>query len=443
MRRARFILRFIGALLVKYYLVAGLGLLLGVASFVLAPQLTKLFPTLRQTKYIAMVGRYSISDIPLTIQHELSLGLTTIDASGRPQLGLAESWQIAPDGQAYTFKLKPGLMWQDGQPIKSQDINYQFKDTVIDYPSESEITVKLKDPYAPLPVVVSRPVFKSGLLGAGAYRVTQIKRNGPLIESIRLSPVDRSSQLPHLVYRFYPSESQALLAFKLGSVDTMEDVLDPTPLTGWPNMEVTAQTRLDRYVAVFFNTADPLLTGLAGKNLRLALTYAVDKARWSHRAIGPFNPDSWAYNWDVKRYDLDQTRARQALAKVEKIPDHIILTTVPAYQHIAEEIKADWEAIGVKTTIAISPEPPPEFTALVIAQQIPVDPDQYNLWHSTQATNLTRIKNPRIDKLLEDGRKTTDWEKRRAIYFELQKYLVEEAVAAFLYHPLSYNITRK
>ena len=87
---------------------------------------------------------------------------------------------------------------------------------------------------------------------------------------------------------------------------------------------------------------------------------------------------------------------------------------------IAESIKTGWEMLGITTNIRVIPELTADFTVLLVAQQIPIDPDQYNLWHSTQTgTNLTKFNRPRADKLLEDGRKTTDLKTRKAIYTEL------------------------
>ena len=75
---------------------------------------------------------------------------------------------------------------------------------------------------------------------------------------------------------------------------------------------------------------------------------------------------------------------------------------------------------------------------------IPKDPDQYSLWHSTQtSTNVSRLANPRIDKLLEDGRIELDQETRKKIYLDFQRFLVEEVPAVFLYHPEYYTIKRK
>ena len=141
---------------------------------------------------------------------------------------------------------------------------------------------------------------------------------------------------------------------------------------------------------------------------------------------------------------MDPAKAKELLKKVEKIPESVILSTVPAYSEIAEDIKKDWSAIGVDTKIIVSTELPSEYQIILIAQAIPSDPDQYNLWHSTQdTTNLSRLKNPRIDKLLEDGRKTSDYAVRFGIYSDFQKFLLEEAPAVFLFYPNSFNISRK
>ncbi|HLY66532.1 MAG TPA: peptide ABC transporter substrate-binding protein, partial [Chloroflexota bacterium] len=41
--------------------------------------------------------------------------------------GLAQSWDISPDGLTYTFHLRPGLKWSDGSPFTAKDFEYTFK----------------------------------------------------------------------------------------------------------------------------------------------------------------------------------------------------------------------------------------------------------------------------------------------------------------------------
>lgn len=442
-KRVRYALRLASALIAKYYLVIGLGAALGSVGFFVLPKTGSYLPKWRGTNTIAVTGRYTTADLPLFIQHQISQGLTTLDPSGIPTPAIAADWTVSADGKIYTFTLYPDLIWQDGTPLTSTDINYQFKDIQTEYPDDLTVVMKLEDPFAPLPVVTSRPIFKRGLLGTGSYKVTRIRRNGPYIDSLNLSPVDKSANQPNLVYKFYLSEAAARLAFKLGMVRSILDLQEMGGLSDWPNTIVTTTRHQDRYVAVFFNTQDPFLSGQTGKDLRLALTYAIDKSRWENRAWGPIGPASWAYSPNLKTFDYDLSRAEELLARVEKTPDEFVLSTVPAYLTTAEQVKSDWEQLGIKVNIVVSAEPTADFMALVIAQAIPLDPDQYNLWHSTQATNLTRQNNPRIDKLLEDGRKTLDIEQRKQIYQDFQRFLVEDVPAVFLFHPTSYTVSRK
>ncbi|MEI9961924.1 MAG: ABC transporter substrate-binding protein [Limisphaerales bacterium] len=44
--------------------------------------------------------------------------------------GLAESWNVAPDNKTWTFKLRKGLLWSDGQPLTADDIVFTWNDVI-------------------------------------------------------------------------------------------------------------------------------------------------------------------------------------------------------------------------------------------------------------------------------------------------------------------------
>ncbi len=55
-------------------------------------------------------------------------GLVYVDqVTGEIKPGQAEKWTISPDGITYTFNLRPGLKWSDGQPLKALDFEYSWK----------------------------------------------------------------------------------------------------------------------------------------------------------------------------------------------------------------------------------------------------------------------------------------------------------------------------
>lgn len=54
-------------------------------------------------------------------------GLLTFDSQFKVAPALAESWKISKDGKTYIFKLRPGVQWSDGVPLKAKDFIYSWK----------------------------------------------------------------------------------------------------------------------------------------------------------------------------------------------------------------------------------------------------------------------------------------------------------------------------
>ena len=61
------------------------------------------------------------SDEAQRVLRDICEGLTTLDESGRVAPGIAESWQVSPDGKTYTFSLRHDARWSDGQPVIAAD----------------------------------------------------------------------------------------------------------------------------------------------------------------------------------------------------------------------------------------------------------------------------------------------------------------------------------
>lgn len=446
MRQFRYLVKLFKAFFWKFKGILLLSTILGTVFILTLTQLSAFFPWFERGEIIGVVGRFTSEEVPFSIQSQISTGLTKVDKNGEVVSGLAKSWRLEEKGKVWIFELGD-FNWQDGKKVVATDINYKFSDVTSEVIDEKTIKFVLKDPFAPFPSVVSRPIFKSGLLGTGEWEVTNLSLiGGRYIESLKLmhTKMDKSR-----TYKFYPTEEAARLSFKLGEVDVLQEIVDPKDIKTWLNVNVSEISNQDRYVGIFINNSDPILSE---KSLRQALAYAVNKDVFSEeRAISPIAPNSWAFNPQVKQYPYNPERAKELLKVLpkEQLENlNINLVTSPTLLSIADKIKADWDAIGVKTHLQVFNTPPSDFQALLAIQAIPPDPDQYSLWHSTQVeTNITRYRNSResqrIDKLLEDGRKTLDQEERRKIYIDFQRFLLEESPVIFLYHPITYTLTRK
>ena len=442
LRKIRFSFRLIKAFLQRHKKVLIASCLVSLCLFLLLPKIFHLLARKKALR-IGLVGKFTINELPKKVQNLISDGLTEIDNQGQVKPKLAQSWETNHQGKEYLFRLKNNLFWHDGKPVLAEDIQYNFQDVTTQILDNQTIKFELLEPFSPFPAIVAQSIFKKGLVGTGEYQVKKITHNGQIVEKLTLANQQKKSQ-PLLIFRFYPTEKTALTAFKLGEIDQLDDIAKLQELDSWLNIQTEAKVKTDRYVAVFFNTQKPKLEE---KSTRQALAYAIDK-HWQPRALGPFNPQSWAYNAQVKKYAYNPAKAKELLTKTNEdealVIEKIELATVPSLLTVAEEIKKNWEAIGVATRIKVIASLDQDYEAILISQQSPSDPDQYVFWHSTQtlSANISHYKSPKLDKLLEDGRKTFDQEKRKTIYFDFQKFLVEDTPAVFLYHPTLYTLTR-
>lgn len=54
-------------------------------------------------------------------------GLATIDADGNPAPGAAEKWDISEDGLTYTFNMRQGATWSNGDPVTANDFVFAWE----------------------------------------------------------------------------------------------------------------------------------------------------------------------------------------------------------------------------------------------------------------------------------------------------------------------------
>lgn len=438
MKGLRFWWWLIVAFVSKHLRVIILTTLIGTTVALMVPRIISKLPRLEQPHKIGMVGRYRTNEFPKTITNKISSGLTKIDSSGLPQPALATSWTMNNSGTEYTFILDSPSKWHDGTPVKSQDIQLAIENVKTEVIDDNSIKFTLPEPFSPFPALLSEPIFKSGFIGTGNWRVKSIKKNGDYVEIINMF----SDQGKTEIYRFYRTNQEVILALKLGEIDTILDATSLKDIPAWPQLTIESVLNRERYLILLFNTKD---NSLSEKSFRQALIYAIPKSPSDKvRAMSPIPPTSWAYNPQVKPYHTDVNQTIELLNSTFAGKDfpEIELTTLLPYIERADEIAKAWTDAGVKTTVKVTTFTPDDFQVLLVGQQMPPDPDQYVLWHSTQVTNITGYSSPKVDKLLEDGRKTMDHEKRKEIYRDFQRFLVEDSPATFLEYITTYNIYR-
>jgi len=390
---------------------------------------------------IGYVGTYTLETIPTQILSLATQSLISTQPDGKPVPSLASHWTISQDGKDYLVFLKDNLTWHDGTAVDAKDISIAISNVQITALNNKAIEFKLPNPVSSFPQALDKPVFKAkSFYGTGKFRIVNIQQTtNNIVKRIQLVPKDKD--LPKVDIRFYPTEEQTIEALKVGEVKSATVSLAEN-LKNWPNLEVKKITDETELITVFYNNSDKFLSS---RDIRQALSYSINKSSFEgESATSPISGSSWAFNQNVKKYDYNIAKAKELLAKANPPHPKIKLSFTPGMETIAEKIQKNWQEAGVDVTLESQKTIPGEFQAFLTVNRLMPDPDQYSLWHSTQkTTNITGYKNVKVDKLLEDARSTQDENNRKELYFDFQKFLVEDAPATFLYHPYKYEITYK
>lgn len=424
----------------KYYLFL-IGAIIGSAFFLSRNYFISLYNlSFFHTNRIGIDGFYTAEKLPENISQLISYGLTINSENNKPLISpLVKSLDIQNNNKDYIFVLNQNIKWHNNKKFTASDVDYKIKGITITPVSDYQLKISLENQFSPILSLLNKPFFKKNLIGLGSYKVKQVTYQKGYIKTLKLKPID--NKLSQLYYRFYSNEKDLINAFKIGEVDQIEISQLPQDFSQWHDTQISQNIQTnEKYSAIFLNTKK-----MENKQLRQALAYATPKTKdKNERCLGPISPNSWAYNPSVKEYAFNATRAKELFEKnkIEKINLSVNDRTLLP---IAEEIKSSWQNIlKINTTITIESQIDTQnFDALLTYGGIPHDPDQYYFWHSTQTnTNLTKLNNSRIDKLLEEGRQTLDPQERKRIYQDFQKFLLEESPAIFLSYPTTYTITR-
>lgn len=418
--------------------------IIGIIS--LSPYLTSYLSV--QKRIIGLVGTYDFNTIPDEITNQISNGLVYINEHGEIIPALASSWEVRNKGKEYRFHLKNNLIWDNGKKFSASDISYQFADIQSKAVDDKTIDFFLTKPLSIFPTYLRLPLIKYPLVGiAGLYKVNRIRARFGNITEISLEPNKKG--LPSMQYKMYSNETQLLSAYKKGEITefkvTKKNLADT--FSSWKNTTIERSIDYSQLMTLFFNSGNQFLKE---KDIKDAIISAVDSSKiddLGELANGPIQPVSWAYNPNLKKNVFDADLAKKIITKnIEATgSSQFRFITYYDYYDLGDEIVSELKSAGLPVELTIaSPDSQNNFDFLLALWKVPLDPDQYYFWHSTQKQgNIGNYMDVRVDKLLEDGRNTLSLESRKQIYFEYQRIMQDNPPAFFLYYPYVYTIKRK
>ena len=416
----------------------------------------------------------------------------------------AKDINVLENGKVYEFILRNGMVWEDGKPFSAQDVvftvstiqnekiasplNRIWSGVKAEAIGSLKVRFSLPHPYAFFlqnatlgilpshiwgsipPSEFANSEYNAKPIGAGPYRLQRLSRiNGAIVSAILKENPTYFGQkpfIPEILFEFYPDSKQLVDAYEKEQVQSIPvpSISLYTELAAQKNTKVYT-FMLPRYFALFLNEkANPVL---GRKEVRQALAYAIQKKKIISDILGsqaqgvttPIVPALKNYYKEAPDpYEYNPQKAKELLKKAgfEKKPLAIELTLIDndSLTEVAQKVIRDWQAIGVNTTIKhvgldkLREEilQKREYQVFLFGQSLALEPDPFSLWHSSQqqslGLNLSSYKNPKMDKLLEDLRQTTDVSKQKEFFVQFQSIMTQDVPAIFLYSPYQLFMTR-
>jgi peptide/nickel transport system substrate-binding protein len=401
-------------------------------------------------------------------------GLTELDAGGKAEPDLAESWTASPDQKTWTFKLRKGVKFHDGREFDSEDakatfvhimdkatgstarVNFDIVDS-IDIPDKYTIIFKLKVPYSGFAEIVgdrhTRIIPKDKIdsiaskpVGTGPFQLVEFKP-GDRIELKKNAQYHFPGipKLDGIIFRFMPETAARIAAIDTGAVDLVWDL----PPEAIDQLKSNKKLVLD---SVPTSTWDGIIMNAAHKpfddvRVRRAVSLAVDKKALVELSLfgngtptlTMIPPSSPYYNKSLP-IGVDIAQAKKLLAEAG-LPNGFETTIyVPSGRPTRERTGLGTaemlKAIGIKVEIQRVPwdkfikeiEGKAAFYVDGFYSRPTLDTSIYPWYHSTGSWNTTlwNYKNPAMDKVLDDARAAKTEEERAKLYSEFQKLAIEQ-----------------
>ncbi len=395
---------------------------------------------------------------------------------------LAKNWEISSDGITYTFHLKKGLKFSNGDPINAQVFKFSIDraislkqnpsfllaDVVKDVKVINDTTfeIRLQYPFAPFinilafpiaypvdPKVYSANSVYNGLpVASGPYMVTKFVRGQEM--ELRRNPnyYGEPAKTPIILIKIYRAANNLYMALLNGEIDVAYRTFLPQQFKMiQKNKNFKAYAGKSPFIReVVFNVK---IKPFDNPKVREALSYAVNRAKISSEVfsslVSPLYtlvPDGmWGHESVMPKYDPSKTVSiLKSLGYSKDNPLKITLWYTPSHYgsteaSLALTLKNVFESTGlIKCNIKYAEWATyvDYFTKGVMGMFLLgwypdyFDPDDY-MWPFLESKASPAMgsfySNKTVDKLLLDARIVSDIPGRTALYDAVQKIMANEA----------------
>lgn len=424
-----------------------------------------------------------------------SLVFVTEEGEIKPML--AERWEISPDGTEYTFYLRKGVKFHNGEDFTADDVITTWEvgksevsawpqkyNTVVAIEKIDDYTVKLKtdgpkplllkeihDFWSILPNEYIKQVgiegFQQHPIGAGPFMFVEWVKGDHI--TYKAFPDYWNPGVPKvetLIFRPIPESATRVAAIQADEVDIVGRLSaeEAQSLFGVEGVRVIKYPVARVYYVAFNNMTTGKGKPTEDKRVRLAMNYAVDIPAiidalfngFGKQAAGMISSGEMGYGV-VEPFKYDPEKAKQLLAEAGYPNGFEMDMACPAgaytnFEQVCEAIVGYLGEVGIKINLEIMESG--QYWDLEAKKELP--PLFGDSWSTPEGEAYSRLmgtlggwessysswEDPKIIDLLKKISSTVDTEQRKKLYEELELYMHEDPPFIYLYEPYTFEAVR-
>ncbi len=406
--------------------------------------------------------------------------LIAFDTKGEMIANIAELPEISEDGLTYTFTIKQGITFHNGQALTSKDVLYSYnkytglggEDAIsstlqktiksITAPDDYTIIMELNAPDAAFLTKCTHYIVQDGYMdnatapiGTGPYKFVSYTQGESLNLEINENYSTNSDVTPtidKIEVKIMTDSNASLMALMAGTVDKTTIVSQNIEQL---SEDFTVLNNPQNMVQVFALNNE--VEGLNDVNVRKAINLALNKQEIIDFTMGGYGTQVETflspamgvyYNTEIPAHTQDIEMAKSLLEQAGYADGFTFTVKVPSnYQvHVdtAQVIKDQLASANITMEIELiewaswleDVYTDRDYEATIVGHTGKLDPQDFlNRFDSTYARNYFNFSNERYDELIKLATSTTNDEERIAYYNECQQILVDEVAAVYIQDP--------
>jgi peptide/nickel transport system substrate-binding protein len=413
-------------------------------------------------------------------------------ADGKYEPALAESWELSDDGTTFTFHLRQGVTFHNGEPFNADAVVYSwqvYSQPEVTYANEwttaksvekvDDYTVKISSekPNALLLPRISgwsmipplahaemgKEAFAQSPIGTGPFMFKEWTKGDHL--TVVANPNywrEGYPKVAEIVFKFMSEAATRVAAVQTGEIDVAPRLTseDAQGLLGVPGVQIVRYPVNRVYYLAFNNLTTGKDTPIADPKVRQALAYAIDMDAiiqslfngYATRAVGFVGPSDLGFD-GAEPVPYDPEKAKQLLTEAGYPNGFSVDMACPeaAYSHINEvcqAISGFLNDVGVQNTLELQEanayweeEANKTLPPLFVDSWSSTIPDSYGRLQGALGKDATYANwyDETLGALIDQVAVTVDTDARAEVYKEIQKLMREDPPFVYLYYPEAFE----